>query len=187
MQKIPRRNSRIMHYFCSREHDNLNFTVMKKVLYGIFSLTIVASAFLLNSCDSKIVSSEKKITNTATLIINTGIEVESSKDAIPMSGQATIVLITTDEVVGGDGTGKYIQYVTLSGEQLTTQVPVIAGQAVDYSVTYPEFVAPYTVSGTTEEYMFTGTLTSGDLTGLVPGDVRVLGIRYSGAAKTKVK
>ena len=39
---------------------------MKKVLYGVMTLAIAASALSLNSCDDKIVSSEDKIDTSKT-------------------------------------------------------------------------------------------------------------------------
>jgi len=99
---------------------------MKKVMYGVMSLAIAASALSLNSCDDKIVSSEDKIdtSKTATLIINTGVILESGKDAVPMSGQATLMLVAANNTLEGSGSGNYIQYESLSGAQMTVQVPV---------------------------------------------------------------
>lgn len=162
---------------------------MKKVLYGVMSLAIAASALSLNSCDDKIVSSEDKIdtSKTATLIINTGVVLENAKDAVPMSGQATLMLIAANNTLEGSGSGNYIQYESLSGAQMTVQVPV-QGKGTKYELVMPEFVAQYNDGSNTENYSFKGTEeTSADLSSLKPGDVKVLKIKYQIGEKVQVK
>ena len=162
---------------------------MKKVLYGVMSLAIAASALSLNSCDDKIVSSEDKIdtSKTATLIINTGVILESGKDAVPMSGQATLMLIAANNTLEGSGSGNYIQYESLSGAQMTVQVPV-QGKGTDYKLVMPEFVAQYNDRSNTENYPFKGGEEKGTkLEGLMPGDVKVLKIKYQIGTKVQVK
>lgn len=162
---------------------------MKKVLYGVMSLAIAASALSLNSCDDKIVSSEDKIdtSKTATLIINTGVILESGKDAVPMSGQATLMLVAANNTLEGSGDGNYIQYESLSGAQMTVQVPV-QGKGTKYELIMPQFVAQYNDGSNTENYSFTGSEeTSADLSSLKPGDVKVLKIKYQAGTKVQVK
>lgn len=162
---------------------------MKKVLYGVMSLAIAASVLSLNSCDDKIVSSEDKIdtSKTATLIINTGVILESGKDAVPMSGQATLMLIAANNTLEGSGSGNYIQYESLSGAQMTVQVPV-QGKGTDYKLVMPEFVAQYNDGSNTENYSFKGGEETGTkLEGLMPGDVKVLKIKYQIGTKVQVK
>ena len=114
---------------------------MKKVLYGVMTLAIAASALSLNSCDDKIVSSEDKIdtSKTAKLIINTGVVLKSGDDAVPMSGQATLLLVAPNNKLEGSGSGNYIQKETLSGAQITVDVPV-QGEGTPYSLVMPQFV-----------------------------------------------
>ncbi len=162
---------------------------MKKVMYGVMSLAIAASALSLNSCDDKIVSSEDKIdtSKTATLIINTGVILESGKDAVPMSGQATLMLVAANNTLEGSGDGNYIQYESLSGAQMTVQVPV-QGKGTKYELIMPQFVAQYNDGSNTENYSFTGSEeTSADLSSLKPGDVKVLKIKYQAGTKVQVK
>lgn len=162
---------------------------MKKVLYGVMTLAIAASALSLNSCDDKIVSSEDKIDTSkkATLIINTGVVLENGKEAVPMSGQATLILVAANKDLEGSGSGNYMQNETLSGAQMTVEVPVQSA-GTDYSLIMPQFVAQYNDGSATKNYSFTGTEeTSTALTKLMPGDVKVLKIKYTATTEVQVK
>ena len=162
---------------------------MKKVLYGVMTLAIAASALSLNSCDDKIVSSEDKIdtSKTAKLIINTGVVLKLGDDAVPMSGQATLLLVAPNNKLEGSGSGNYIQKETLSGAQITVDVPV-QGEGTPYSLVMPQFVTQYNDGTNTVDYSFKGAEeTNADLSSLKPGDVKVLKIKYTADKEVKVK
>ncbi len=162
---------------------------MKKLLCGVMAFAITASALSLNSCDDKIVSSENKIDTSkkATLIINTGIVKKAGEKAVAMSGQVTILLSAANNNLGGSGDGSYIQYETLSAEQLTVEVPVLS-KGTEYTLIMPEFVAEYNNGSESSQYQYKGTEESSKTTfTLKPGDVQVLKIKYQGTNKVKVE
>ena len=104
-----------------------------------------------------------------------------------MSGQATLLLVAPNNKLEGSGSGNYIQKETLSGAQITVDVPV-QGEGTPYSLVMPQFVTQYNDGTNTVDYSFKGAEeTNADLSSLKPGDVKVLKIKYTADKEVKVK
>jgi len=163
---------------------------MKKVFLGFAAMALAASMFM-TSCDNKIVSSEDKIdtTQTAKIIINTGVVQKLGDDAVPMSGQTNVILSATNSALGASAasTGSYLQTVSLNGDKIEIDVPVTS-DGVTYTLTFNDFVAPYNDGTNTVNYIYKGALMAGSTVGVLkPGQVLAVKVKYIGKEEAKVK
>lgn len=163
---------------------------MKKVFLGFAAMALAASMFM-TSCDNKIVSSEDKIdtTQTAKIIINTGVVQKQGDDAVPMSGQTNVILSVANNTLGASAasTGSYLQTVSLNGEKIEIDVPVTSDGAT-YTLTFNDFIAPYNDGANTVNYIYQGKLIDGLAVGaLKPGQVTAVKVKYTGVKEAKVK
>ena len=163
---------------------------MKKVFLGFAAMALAASMFM-TSCDNKIVSSEDKIdtTQTAKIIINTGVVQKLGDEAVPMSGQANVILSVANNTLGASAAsnGSYLQTVSLNGDKIEIDVPVTS-DGVTYTLTFNDFVAPYNDGTNTVNYIYKGALIDGLTVGtLKPGQVTAVKVKYTGTKEAKVK